>query len=182
MAGLTYNYCKDIPVAITYPTFGTFAGWLCTSLKDNQVLYGSKDCNGYTTPPLSWIKYSLKTEDLPEEFSVALDVWLGIEEKPDGRECLWMGVDGGPELQFCFRSPGCYDEAIEYGVLTTLAEDLLNQLADAVPDGSAIDLILKVAFWLVVLVVVVAAAFILSGPALTALAVTGLLGGGAIVS
>ncbi len=183
------NYCQGIPAVVTHQNFGRPmldiisgpAGKICAVAKNIQdQIYGRKWCNGYQTPPLTWVPLTIRAKNL-EEFSYDLDLWVGFEDTPDGT-CFWAGVDGGPGTEMCVRTPECYAAEVPYEAIVSLIEDLLNQLHEAVDKDSVIDTILKAVFAIVLAVGVLAAAAILSvgpGIVIAGLGIAGLVGASA---
>lgn len=180
-----YNICKKLPDVLSFIGFGTADAKVCSTLASKQIRYGTKECNGFETPPLSWVGYTFSTKEVPDQFRLTLTFWVGVEERKAGT-CLWFGVEtpGDPTTEpitACVQSPRCYVQEVTHTVLAPMVEDLLNQLQEAVSDGSAVDTLLKVGFWVVVLILVAAAAFAISS-AIGVLAVVGAVTGGAIVA
>lgn len=167
MAGLTFHKCEVLsdPLIREYygdeaANFGEYAAKVCGNLS-SPVNYGTKQCDGFTTPPLTWYSFSVLSQELPAHYSASIDMWFGYEEPSSGGFCLWVGLNAGEGSKICAKS-ACFDsKEISYDAIISLVRSFIDDLHDEATSGSNVDLILKVAIGLVVAIVGIVIAYII---------------------
>lgn len=143
----------------------------------------TKECDGVVTPVLKMAPIKLTMQNLPglnysdawtaetpegevvddpppnaENLFYSLDFWLGVEHTANGVvQCVWFGIDGPTdegETMTLACGKVCPDgDALPVKDIHTLVDDVLNDLAAAADDGSAINIIIQTLKAIILLVI-----------------------------
>lgn len=166
MASISYTQCTFIPTVDT-SDFSFDRTELCTSVGTDLISDGTRQCANGSTPPL----YSVEASFFSREFNNSLNfnpepgegkitfnigMWIGLEERPDGSLCFWVGQE---EAGICLST--CNVDADGNPALTdleNLVDVFVNELADFYSENDVWDLIATAGFYVAVGVIVALAA------------------------